>query len=986
MFNLLGNKGGDDFDDDFMDITLGVDVEKPPGRDPPPFEPAEVGFTTNDPNIKMIEVNQGLSYGKNGFTGEFYLLENFAAGKETAIFVDLAKPPSPSSEMTLTVERDGQRVAVLLPCEMIDDSTVLFQPVDMIETDYWEEGAYTLTFDMDGSTAVRTVNLIRVQAFKILIMPIISNQGGRIDKCLGDWQDSVQMIIDAYPVAEADIDYVFGPEIDLSGPRFDMSTDEGPLEVWCALNDRQTPDDPYTLIIGFVKDEIVFSDGDVAGGYTYGYPVNIITEQAIDMLAVVIHEIAHCYFIGDEYPRGSLNDNLNPPPFGMKGKDLVTRQPAVGTRESVVGGFDVGLPGSGSVIYENQRPYRLRDHTLLYPVTSFMGFAGTGESYTKWITSDIWDHLFKSFTGKSSWGLNDGTGPDNEIFGVCPKCSFEITNPAYMVQCRECQTFTPMPEEKKQFPCKECRSEIDLNVYELREVVVYCPGCNSLIWYKAFGAYNSGDGKMGAEEEKVMVTKITGVIDPGGGFEPDPWYSYKAPQSLTTVNKDGEYAVCIYDGKGKKLSTTYFDAEQTFQSMKKDSWDFATDAKSPINIVVSLPADAAKIAIEKDGEEVYAREVSKEAPTVSFTGLAEGQDIGDKATLTWDASGEGELCSEIWYYPHEGEFYKIATDITGNSCDIDLSDCPGSDEGFFRILCTDGVNTAEAWSAHVKVPYMAPLILTDNKETLRFKATEEIFFRVNILDKQDGTMLGRYIFDEASQTWNPDTNVEWFIDGKPFYCYGDVLFAFPYKVPPGTYTATLVVKNSAGLETSKDFKLEIIDDDSDLPDDWSRDEIKDALLIGFSVPFDRIDAPINRGLYARFLGYIFTDFSNWPGGHPDIKDTDVPQYTGNDYDEAMMVWLGLMDVAADGSFDAHKSLTERDGAVNMMKILFIANDPSMAGGSFDEEALLQKLFDADILTDSGPDAFEPDKKLSNRLAMVRLDRLYHAIYSGSMFE
>ncbi|MCL1896862.1 MAG: hypothetical protein FWG03_10000 [Clostridiales bacterium] len=489
----------------------------------------------------------------------------------------------------------------------------------------------------------------------------------------------------------------------------------------------------------------------------------------------------------------------------------------------------------------------------------------------------------------------------------------------------------------------------------------------------------------GNEAAFVMVTEITGFIGSDGEFDADPWYTYKLPQAPAAASLDGEYSVCIYDSNGQRLSITYFDIEETFHIFTGDDEFTPADARTPIGVAVRLPESAAKIVILKGDEELYTREIAEEAPTVSFKGLTEGQDITEKTTLSWDASGEGELTFQIWYYPREDEFFKIATGITGRSCVVDLSDCPGSDEGFFRILCTDGVNTSDDRSGSVKVPYVAPIIITDNRETLRFKVTEELFFRVNIYDKQDGSMLGRYIFDEQTGTWSPDTDVEWFIDGEPFYCYGDVLFGFPYKVPPGLHTFTLVVRNSAGLETSKDFQVEIIDDESDLPDDWSREEIRDALLLGFSVPLDRIDAPINRGLFARFMGYVFTDFSSWPGGNPDIKDTDTPQYTGNDYDEAFMVWSGLMDVGDDGSFDAHKSMTERDGALIMFKTLLMANDPSATNDGLDDEMILQKLFDAGILTLSGPDAFAPDERLSYRLAAVRLDRMYHAVYSGSMF-
>ena len=996
IYNFLGSSGGgsDSWDDDYLDISVGVTVDKPPGRTPPPFEMTEGGFTTYDPNIKMIEVNQGLSYGCNGFTGEFYTIENFAAGKETAIFVDFEEPPDPSCEMTLTIEKDGARVAVLLPSEMVDEKTVLFQPTDMIEANYWEQGAYTFTFDMDGATAFREVNLIQTQKLRILAMPIVTNHDGTIASCEGEWRDTAQMLIDSYPVSEDGVEYVLGPEIDLSEPRYNLATSKGRENVWRSVKSCQTPDDPYTLILGFIRDPIPIDAMHAILGYTCGYPANIICEGQDDRIAIVVHEIAHCYFIGDEYPDGSLNDRLNPPPYGMEGHDIVSNEQCAGEHENVKGGPEFGLPGSGSVIYENQRAYRLRDHTQLGMVTSFMGFGGTGEAYTRWITSDIYDHLFDSFTGKSSWGLmgadsdNDGKG---DFFGQCPNCGTSVYDPIILIQCRTCQGFTEFMDNV--FDCLECGAEINVDEYYMDEVAVYCPGCDSAVWYNSFDQYNTGDGRVSEDAVYVTVTEITGFINPDGTFEPDPWYSYEAPASTTTVNRDGEYAVCIYDSKGDKLSSTFFDAEQTFQARTDDSWAFSTDASIPVDVVVKLPSAAAKIVIQKGDEEIYAREVSGEAPTVSFKGLIEGQDIPDKATLSWDASGAGDLTCEIWYYPHENEFYKIATDITGNSCDIDLSDCPGSDEAHFRILCTDGIKTGEARSVRVKVSNMAPLIITNNKATQQFKATDSLFLRADIYDKQDGQIMGRYTFNEATEKWDPDTSVEWLVDGESVGCYGDVLFAFPYRFEPGTHTATLVVKNSAGLETRKDFQIEIVEDDSDLPDDWSRDALKTAFQLGFSVPLDRVDAPINRGLYARFLNNIYTDFSGWEKDI-NMRGADTPPYAGKEYDESMMDWLGLMDASDDGmssrmevaELNGIQSMTERDGALTMFKVLVIANDPSVTKDDFDDEEIIQKLFDADVLTDEGPDAYEPDKRLSYRLAMVRVEKLYQAIESGKMID
>ncbi len=42
------------------------------------------------------------------------------------------------------------------------------------------------------------------------------------------------------------------------------------------------------------------------------------------MLPTVVHEIAHCYQVGDEYDGGSFNNKVNYPPNGFSGSDFVT--------------------------------------------------------------------------------------------------------------------------------------------------------------------------------------------------------------------------------------------------------------------------------------------------------------------------------------------------------------------------------------------------------------------------------------------------------------------------------------------------------------------------------------------------------------------------------------------------------------------------------------------------------------------------------------
>jgi len=400
-----------DFNDEPLTISVGGDDDDDPGAQPgdndAPFVEGEAGFSTNDPVIKMIEVNQCLSYGFDTDTGEFYVMENFIAGKETAFFIDLEEPLDTNAEVQMTVERDGEQVAVLTSYELVDDSTLLFHPDDIGEVGNWEQGAYTFTFKMGGSTAKRTADFYKSMQMKVLAVPMINNYSGQVIECGDRWKEGGTMLTALYPVAKADIQYDLGDVQDFSDIKYDLVTDAGSNMVLRMLDLLQTPGDEYTMIIGFMPEPIYRKVNGVdfrISGLSSTGTTNIICESLPHMLQAIVHEIAHCYSVGDEYEGGGLNNALNAPPYGMEGYDLIRGRdhPAVGEKEHVRSGPSVGIKGTGSVIYEQQRAYWHEGRELPGTLASFMS-SGTDEyGILVWISSEIWDHLFYIFTGQDS--------------------------------------------------------------------------------------------------------------------------------------------------------------------------------------------------------------------------------------------------------------------------------------------------------------------------------------------------------------------------------------------------------------------------------------------------------------------------------------------------------------------------------------------------------------------------------------------------------
>ncbi|MCL1896028.1 MAG: hypothetical protein FWG03_05720 [Clostridiales bacterium] len=302
------------------------------------------------------------------------------------------------------------------------------------------------------------------------------------------------------------------------------------------------------------------------------------------------------------------------------------------------------------------------------------------------------------------------------------------------------------------------------------------------------------------------ILKVTGFFDTDGRFCADPWFSYPGPRPPVAGKLNGEYSVYVYGSEGKKVAVTHFDAVNRARAYTANGPVPMEGARIPVDVSVRLPEGAARVAVAKGGAEIYSRDVPRTAPEVAFTGMAEGQGLDGKVALTWEASGAAghELHFEIWYYPREDVVFKLATDVTGRFREIDLSDCPGTDEGHFCIIVTDGVNTADSRSPGIRIPFRPPVITTIQKEIPQVKTTERLFFKANVYDKQDGWM-GR---PPASGT-EPQGSIVWRLNGEE-YDRGDTLSIEPGRLPPGVHTFTCTAANSHGLSTDKEFSFEVI--------------------------------------------------------------------------------------------------------------------------------------------------------------------------------
>lgn len=280
----------------------------------------------------------------------------------------------------------------LLPISGGEADNAVFAPRDIQDINSWEEGEYEFVLSEDEEEiASRSEEFKEAKKIKVLMVPVLANYGGEVVGCEGEWKTGIQMTKDTYPLAHDGIEVVLGDEVDCSGDEFDLRTDEGQYAVWKALSNLQTKNNDYELVLGYVRNRQ--GENGTTQGYTYGLPANVITESDGDMMPTVAHEIAHCYYIGDEYDGGSINNLINPAPFEMEGKDWYDRgQTAKSSREAV----ERSGSHSGSLVDLDQVPFNTRTMEALPAVGSWMG-SGSDSPDDYWVTSDIWNHLFSAF-------------------------------------------------------------------------------------------------------------------------------------------------------------------------------------------------------------------------------------------------------------------------------------------------------------------------------------------------------------------------------------------------------------------------------------------------------------------------------------------------------------------------------------------------------------------------------------------------------------
>lgn len=327
----------------------------------------------------------------------------------------------------------------------------------------------------------------------------------------------------------------------------------------------------------------------------------------------------------------------------------------------------------------------------------------------------------------------------------------------------------------------------------------------------------SAAASMPAIEDVLYVSGAIRQSDGGGFLQP----VLMQPGMVRDNQQPGDYAIRLADCSDNTLYSMAFSASFT---------DVEGQARtsSPFAMVLPNPGNLCAVQLQRGDALLAERRLSPNSPMVTVTSPNGGEYWDGTHTLRWEASDiDGDsLTASILYSPDEGRTWlPVAGGITASEYSIDSAGLPGSEQALFRLLVSDGLNTAQ-----------------DDSDSIFQVAAKPPVVRIISPALTSGTVAGDSItlrgsaHDAAGRALSGNGFV-WQLDGLPIAIGNQVLAV----LGAGEQQLELLVTGENGLTGQAAVMLDVEDGDSDddgVPDDedFCPDSVPGALVTVASCP------------------------------------------------------------------------------------------------------------------------------------------------------
>jgi hypothetical protein len=289
---------------------------------------------------------------------------------------------------------------------------------------------------------------------------------------------------------------------------------------------------------------------------------------------------------------------------------------------------------------------------------------------------------------------------------------------------------------------------------------------------------------------------------------------------LSQQPANSPFSIDLLDGTGNVLS------RNPFQPGRDSDVSPEEDQIAFMDQVIPYVQGTRRILITRNGVELASREVSANAPQVTLSSPNGGESLqGDTVTVTWnaaDADGD-ELGYSLLYSFNNGNTWQVvATSLKERFASVDLRELAGSNNGRFRVIATDGVNTSmDDSDATFIVPRKAPqarIIAPANASA--FTTPQTVVFVGEAFDVEEERLDGE--------------SLKWVSNRQGLLGSGRSIAAI--GLMPGIHMITLTARDQSGEEGRASIQVTI---EPDIP----------AVVIGSPIPLT-ITCPANIHLTA----------------------------------------------------------------------------------------------------------------------------------------
>lgn len=314
--------------------------------------------------------------------------------------------------------------------------------------------------------------------------------------------------------------------------------------------------------------------------------------------------------------------------------------------------------------------------------------------------------------------------------------------------------------------------------------------------------------RTGHSESVIVNLTVNNPANNNGSESGSLGNLYKVDSGFNLTLPEGDYAVELRNANQQVLSTQTFKVD--FQSEYNTSGEGHTHAAGTyeefdpnptkqvdITLVAPWVDGTTSIALTYKGKVLDQRTISGNPPTVKFTDPTTEQiwKAGENRTLKWEGSDpDKDTLHYAVFYSHDGgkSWQLLASELAESSLTLAVDTLAGGVDTRFRVVATDGVNTAIGETPlAIEVPNKAPMAIILEPSAVLAEPGTIVVLRGSATDLEDGSLAGDKL------TWTSNVQGEL---GKGYEVAINTLST-------GKHTLTLTAIDSQGISGSASVEI-----------------------------------------------------------------------------------------------------------------------------------------------------------------------------------